>query len=94
MCTKHQNCDRKKRSLGVERRCTPGHSWKNNCNDCFCTETGLAACTLRGCLTERRPFHELLRPHIPVIPINNDGVRYQPNKETPQLQNESTLNEN
>lgn len=27
----------------------PGSRWKNDCNDCWCTETGFSACTLKGC---------------------------------------------
>lgn len=33
-----------------EDQCVPGTRWKEDCNMCFCTSTGLAACTLRGCL--------------------------------------------
>ena len=32
-------------------KCEPGTSWKKDCNHCWCTETGIAACTLRGCLS-------------------------------------------
>lgn len=62
-------CFRRKRSApSPERRCTPGHHWKNDCNDCFCTETGVAACTLRGCLH----YGRLGPPNINVIHINRN----------------------
>lgn len=32
--------------------CVPGKRWKNDCNWCYCTETGISLCTLRGCLTK------------------------------------------
>ncbi|XP_055536341.1 U-reduvitoxin-Pr21-like [Wyeomyia smithii] len=37
----------------VEKKCVPGTSFKSadGCNDCFCTETGIAACTLRFCFS-------------------------------------------
>lgn len=95
MCTEDQLCKRRKRSLGKERhqqQCTPGSQWKNDCNDCFCTETGIAACTLRGCFPERRPqIIELVRPNFPVLPINDSGARYRQtnnnyaNKTSPSL---------
>lgn len=33
--------------------CTPGESWKDDCNTCTCTNTGQAACTLALCLRKR-----------------------------------------
>ncbi len=30
--------------------CVPGTTWKNNCNTCWCSEDGVSACTLMGCL--------------------------------------------
>lgn len=73
MCTQ-KRCRPKKRSLGVERRCTPGQSWTNHCNDCFCTETGVGVCTLRGCL-QSGSFHDMLRPKTGVNSYNSSGVR-------------------
>ncbi|KAK3871951.1 hypothetical protein Pcinc_022930 [Petrolisthes cinctipes] len=31
--------------------CVPGTSWKQDCNTCFCTETGVGVCTLKLCAT-------------------------------------------
>ena len=28
----------------------PGRTWMDDCNYCWCTETGIAACTLKGCI--------------------------------------------
>ncbi|XP_037091949.1 uncharacterized protein LOC119112070 [Pollicipes pollicipes] len=36
--------------------CTPGTSWIDKCNSCFCNENGLAGCTLKGCLEEENPI--------------------------------------
>lgn len=35
-------------------QCTPGSSFKSSdgCNDCFCTETGIAACTMKFCFND------------------------------------------
>lgn len=33
----------------------PGESYKIDCNTCFCTEEGLAACTKMFCLQTPRP---------------------------------------
>lgn len=44
------------------KKCTPGERWKNECNDCVCTETGIGACTLRGCLTQEQS--KSLRPTV------------------------------
>ena len=30
--------------------CIPGTRWQEDCNWCYCTSTGIGACTLRGCL--------------------------------------------
>lgn len=30
--------------------CVPGSRWKNDCNSCWCSESGVAACTLMACL--------------------------------------------
>lgn len=29
--------------------CVPGTTWNDGCNNCFCTENGLAGCTLLEC---------------------------------------------
>lgn len=39
------------KSKRSDPKCEPGTSWKKDCNRCWCTETGIAACTLRGCLS-------------------------------------------
>lgn len=74
-------CLRKKRSVPNGRHCTPGQQWKNDCNDCFCTETGIAACTLRGCL----PFR-VGHPHITIIHPNRNhtfnGNQFRRNQTT------------
>ncbi|CAH1709879.1 unnamed protein product [Chironomus riparius] len=31
--------------------CVPDTHWKEDCNTCFCTPTGLRACTKVGCVT-------------------------------------------
>lgn len=50
-CT-HLPCidTRYKRSQVDGRKCKSGERWMEACNECFCTETGIGACTLRGCL--------------------------------------------
>uniref|UniRef100_A0A224XR41 Putative serine protease inhibitor i/ii n=1 Tax=Panstrongylus lignarius TaxID=156445 RepID=A0A224XR41_9HEMI len=44
---------RKRRETGIKAgsTCTPGTTWKVDCNTCFCSETGYIGCTLRGCLS-------------------------------------------
>ncbi|KAG8227828.1 hypothetical protein J437_LFUL008472 [Ladona fulva] len=41
------------------RRCQPGERWQEDCNSCFCSDSGVAACTLKGCLGNRRPGQTL-----------------------------------
>ncbi|XP_053683993.1 uncharacterized protein LOC128734042 [Sabethes cyaneus] len=53
-CTRKACKPREKRDVSVQRStqsCTPGTSFKSTdgCNDCFCTETGIAACTMKFC---------------------------------------------
>lgn len=36
-------------SLPDDAMCTPDSRWKDECNWCFCGETGIAGCTLMGC---------------------------------------------
>lgn len=45
---------RKRRASPVKQECVPGTSFKSadGCNDCTCTENGVAACTLRFCFSE------------------------------------------
>lgn len=63
LCTERLCDRRRKRSAPAGRTCTPGQQWKNQCNDCFCTETGIAACTLKGCF----PFSRVGPPQITII---------------------------
>lgn len=46
--------------------CVPGNRFKQDCNWCFCTNTGVAVCTLRGCGIER--------PRIPIINLNTNSI--------------------
>lgn len=57
-----------KRSYDEEMKCTPGARWKKECNDCFCTETGVAACTLRGCLGPNHDSRQSNRSQVPRVP--------------------------
>lgn len=41
---------RVRRSEDVSEKCTPGTTWKNDCNTCWCTDSGISACTIKGCL--------------------------------------------
>lgn len=36
--------------LDVVKVCQPGATWNDGCNDCRCTDTGVALCTQRACL--------------------------------------------
>ncbi|CAL4159432.1 unnamed protein product, partial [Meganyctiphanes norvegica] len=35
--------------------CVAGKSWQQDCNSCFCTENGIAACTLKLCAPDLLP---------------------------------------
>lgn len=54
-CTR-KPCPREKRRAARPNplQCTPGTSFKSSdgCNDCFCTETGIAACTMKFCFND------------------------------------------
>lgn len=39
--------------------CIPGTRWKSDCNNCWCSENGFAACTLKGCLGHGQKFHKI-----------------------------------
>lgn len=50
--------------------CVPGRTWMDDCNQCWCTESGIAACTLKGCFhvtTEK--IVEWIAPTLEVIDI-------------------------
>lgn len=51
--------NRVRRSENTSSKCTPGTRWKQDCNDCWCTETGVGVCTLMGCLH----FDNNIKPH-------------------------------
>ncbi|XP_042235106.1 kielin/chordin-like protein isoform X4 [Homarus americanus] len=38
--------------LSEGANCVPGSRWKNDCNWCSCTETGIGMCTLMACVPE------------------------------------------
>ena len=38
-------------------QCVPGTHWKQECNSCWCSDNGFAACTLKGCLGHGHKFH-------------------------------------
>lgn len=44
-------------SIPQGNECVPGTRWKNECNNCWCSETGYAACTLMGCLKKHEHFN-------------------------------------
>ncbi|XP_035894272.1 pacifastin-like protease inhibitor cvp4 [Anopheles stephensi] len=64
-CTRRACPAREKRSSpNTEEKCTPGTTFRSSdgCNTCFCTDTGIAACTLKACFTnfpERIPLAAL-----------------------------------
>lgn len=45
--------DSHKKNLPVTpgNQCVPGTTWKEDCNTCFCSESGYAGCTLMGCFS-------------------------------------------
>ncbi|KAJ1520824.1 hypothetical protein ONE63_003915 [Megalurothrips usitatus] len=53
--------DRRRRELtepseGVPHKgCTPGETWKNDCNNCRCTPSGIPACTKMRCIKPPQP---------------------------------------
>uniref|UniRef100_A0A1Q3FKT5 Putative serine protease inhibitor i/ii n=2 Tax=Culex tarsalis TaxID=7177 RepID=A0A1Q3FKT5_CULTA len=55
-CTRKACPPREKRHASRQNplQCTPGTSFKSSdgCNDCFCTETGIAACTMKFCFND------------------------------------------
>lgn len=53
-CTRRACPPREKRSAQKpEPECTPGTTFRSDdgCNTCFCTDTGIAACTLKACFS-------------------------------------------
>uniref|UniRef100_A0A182M7D2 Pacifastin domain-containing protein n=1 Tax=Anopheles culicifacies TaxID=139723 RepID=A0A182M7D2_9DIPT len=54
-CTRRACPPREKRSAPAPtEKCTPGETFRSadNCNTCFCTDTGIVACTRKACFTE------------------------------------------
>lgn len=45
---------RRRRDAPAKQECVPGTSFKSadGCNDCFCSDNGMAACTLRFCFPD------------------------------------------
>ncbi|XP_069188444.1 uncharacterized protein [Procambarus clarkii] len=56
-------------SLPDDAMCTPDSRWKDECNWCFCGETGIAGCTLMGCPDNYE--------HPPGEPVCVDGSRWK-----------------
>ncbi|XP_058054457.1 uncharacterized protein LOC131206084 [Anopheles bellator] len=52
-CTRRACPPREKRSPSP-MECEPGTAFKSDCNDCFCTKDGKAACTLKACQPAQR----------------------------------------
>lgn len=59
---------RRDASSDDEEKCVPGTRFmdKDNCNECFCTETGHAACTEKACLPETRPIRSAENGELPI----------------------------
>ncbi|XP_063234905.1 protease inhibitors-like [Bacillus rossius redtenbacheri] len=49
--------------------CVPNTTWKQDCNTCFCSENGQAACTLMGCIS--LPNNQPLLVNNSAIPSGN-----------------------
>lgn len=47
--------------LPQDESCTPGKSYKQDCNTCVCSSKGLPACTYKYCLKSKRSVSEELR---------------------------------
>lgn len=56
-------------NLDSNGRCLTARNWMNDCNQCFCVENGVPACTLKGCI------------HLPELV----SVITEPTKETSNL---------
>ncbi|CRK97515.1 CLUMA_CG010904, isoform A [Clunio marinus] len=41
-----------------KNRCEPKTSWNDDCNHCFCSDNGIAICTLMVCINTDTTFHE------------------------------------
>jgi len=52
------------------QNCVPGSRWKEDCNSCFCTDKGFAACTLMGCSGFNNNNHNQLRPNTNFVNLN------------------------
>lgn len=54
----------KREASGLHQpKCEPGTNFKHSdgCNDCFCTETGIAACTAKFCFTNPRTKRQVAK---------------------------------
>ncbi|XP_037043780.1 serine protease inhibitor I/II-like isoform X2 [Bradysia coprophila] len=43
-------------NLDANGRCITARNWKQECNDCWCVENGVPACTLKGCIQAPVPI--------------------------------------
>lgn len=59
--------------------CVAGTRWKQECNWCWCSDNGFAACTLKGCLG---PHQQKFHPH-----------KFHPKIETTTLSDTTTVQE-
>lgn len=64
-CFTEQSLAKSKREVPLpeKQQCTPGTNFKHSdgCNDCFCSETGFAACTARYCFVNPRTKRQVAK---------------------------------
>ncbi|XP_026462042.1 laminin subunit alpha-like [Ctenocephalides felis] len=51
----------KRQAEEPKKECTPGETTHDGCNSCFCTESGVYACTLKACLGPLKNFNQETR---------------------------------
>lgn len=56
-------------------KCRPGSRWKQDCNDCWCTDLGLSVCTRKGCLVEEfNPYRPYKPTTVQVIQSTSEQI--------------------
>lgn len=68
--------------LDLKEKCEPGTTWKDDCNSCFCTENGVAGCTLKRCPPPSTTSNPVVKykSYYTENEVNDVNFRCQPGK--------------
>lgn len=82
----------KRTGISAGKSCVPGTTWKDDCNNCFCSETGRAVCTYLICSPTQPQYFRNNR--YTEAETKNVNFKCEPNKSIKVECNTCWCNEN